>query len=220
MIIVINSHNKSDIARNHLLDSIKQYDQYKSFKIIIVIGGYYSLPTYEITSEDNITYIKANHNSIDFTGLITLLELYSNNIDDYYFYMHDTCKVGPQFFEKISKINLENISSIKINRDYSMSMGIYSQRIINNNEIKLKEFKNTSENDIHRYKFNAVCFEDFIFNSDNNNRILDNFNNNITTGPTDYYKTGVMRITEYYSHLDLYKFKANWFSKNIYELAN
>lgn len=74
MKIVINSHINSNIALTHLLESLKEYDFY-SFPIIVVIGGYYHLNNYEIKEDNHITYIYANHNSIDFTGLITLMEL-------------------------------------------------------------------------------------------------------------------------------------------------
>jgi hypothetical protein len=61
-------------------------------------------------------------------------------------------------------------------------------------------------------EFKSIDYnEDYIFNNDNNNILLDNhdvYNN--YTGPTDYYKTGTLRIVEYYSNLDLYKMKANW----------
>jgi hypothetical protein len=58
------------------------------------------------------------------------------------------------------------------------------------------------------HKINAD--EDYIFNNDPNNYLLDNHSGWHFTGPTDYYKTGTMRIVEYYSNLDLYKIKANW----------
>ena len=77
MKIVINSHSKSNIALQHLLESLKEND-INYCDVIVVIGGHYNLNNYEITKDENITYIRANHNSIDFTGLITLLELYSN----------------------------------------------------------------------------------------------------------------------------------------------
>ena len=114
MKIVINSHSKSNIALQHLLESLRENDiNYCS--IIVVIGGYYSLSDYEITKDENITYIRANHNSIDFTGLITLLELY-NNTNEYYLYLHDTCKIGKNFYNKLKSIDLTDVSSIKINK--------------------------------------------------------------------------------------------------------
>ena len=129
MKIVINSHINSNIALQHLLESLKEND-INYCDVIVVIGGYYDLDNYEITKDENFTYIRANHNSIDFTGLITLLELY-NNTNEYYVYLHDTCKIGKKFYDKIKSIDLTDVSSIKINKDFSMNIGIYSQRIIN-----------------------------------------------------------------------------------------
>jgi hypothetical protein len=129
MKIVINSHIKSNVALQHLLESLKQNDIHDC-DVIVVIGGHYNLDTYEINTDKNITYIRANHNSIDFTGLITLLELYSNT-HEHYVYLHDTCKIGKNFYNKLKSIDLTNVSSIKINKRFSMNMGIYSQTIIN-----------------------------------------------------------------------------------------
>ena len=207
MKIVINSHSKSNIALQHLLDSLKEND-INYCEIIVVIGGYYNLNNYEITKDKNITYIYANHNSIDFTGLIALLELY-NNTDEYYVYLHDTCKIGKNFYDKIKSIDLTNVSSIKINKKFSMNIGIYSQKIINEFKNFLLSKKNLNENNCMLCK--SVNFnEDYIFNNDTNNKLLDNYDDWNHTGPTDYYNTGTMRIVEYYPNLDLYKIKANW----------
>jgi hypothetical protein len=211
MKIVINSHSKSNIALQHLLESLRENDiNYCS--IIVVIGGYYSLSDYEITKDENITYIRANHNSIDFTGLITLLELY-NNTNEYYLYLHDTCKIGKNFYNKLKSIDLTDVSSIKINKLFSMNIGIYSQNIINDFKDFLLSKKNTDENKCMQYK--CINYnEDYIFNNDPNNKILDNYDGWNYTGPIDYYNTGTMRIVEYYPNLDLYKIKANYGRSN------
>jgi hypothetical protein len=207
MKIVINSHSKSNIALQHLLDSLKEND-INYCPIIIVIGGYYNLINYDITVDENITYIRANHNSIDFTGLITLLELYYNS-NDYYLYLHDTCKIGKNFYNKLKLIDLTNVSSIKINKAFSMNIGIYSQAIINHFKDFLLTKKNTDENKCMLFK--SINYnEDFIFNNDSNNIILDNYDGWNYTGPTDYYNNGTLRIVEYYPNLDLFKIKANW----------
>ena len=59
-------------------------------------------------------------------------------------------------------------------------------------------------------EFKVNSNEDYIFNNDINNFVLDNYENLSYTGPTDYYNTGTMRIVEYYPNLDLYKIKSNW----------
>jgi len=208
MKIVINSHCKSNVALQHLLESLKEND-INYCDVIVVIGGHYNLNNYEITKDENITYIHANHNSIDFTGLITLLELYNNNTDEYYVYLHDTCKIGNNFYNKIKSIDLINVSSIKINKHFSMNIGIYSQKIINQFKDFLLSKKNTDENKCMQFK--SIDYnEDYIFKNDKNNKILDNYDGWNYTGPTDYYNTGTMRIVEYYPNLDLYKIKANW----------
>lgn len=213
MKIVINSHIKSNVALQHLMESLKEIDA-KEFEIIIVIGGYYDLVDYEISKEEHITYIRANHNSIDFTGLIALLELYSENVNEYYMYLHDTCKVGKNFYNLLKSIDLTNVSSIKINKKFSMNIGIYSQKIINYNKKFLMGKKNTDENRCMEFK-SVNNGEDHIFNTDTNRKILNDYDGWIKSEPTDYYNTGTMRIVEYYPHLDLYKIKANWGQENM-----
>jgi len=213
MKIVINSHAKSDIALKHLIESMQLCKEYSQYEIIVAIGGYYSIKNYEISKNENITYIKCNHNSIDFTGLITLAELFSENIDEYYLYLHDTCKVGENFYKKIKSIALTNIVSIRINRGPSMNIGIYSQKIINDFKDFLMKNKNTDENKLMSFKKNAILLEDYIFKNDKKNIVLDNYRGRNITSPTDYYNTKTMRIVEYYPNLDLYKIKANWNEK-------
>lgn len=208
MKIVINSHINGSIALNHLLQSLSNVSI--DCEIIVVIGGYYELLDYDIMSDGKITYIKCNHNSIDFTGLIALAELYADHVDEYYAYLHDTCKVGDQFYNKLKAIDLTNVSSIKINKPFSMNMGIYSQTIINYFKPFLLSKKNTDASKCMLFK--SVNYnEDYVFNNDPTNKILDNYCNwHTNIIPTDYYGTGTMRIVEYYSNLDLYKIKANW----------
>lgn len=219
--IVINSFIDNNIALEHLMNSLQiNNNKFKTYNFIIVIGGYYGLENYKVIQENNITTIHANHNSIDFTGLITLLELYDNKISNYYLYLHDTCKVGDKFYEKIENINISNISSIKINKHYSMNIGIYSQKILNNFRLFLLNQKNTDPDKTFIFKKNGVQNEDYIFRNDKNNIVLNNFilpTKNII-GPIDYYKTGTLRIVEYYSNIDLYKIKSNWGQSNQYTL--
>jgi hypothetical protein len=209
MKIVINSHIKGEKALTHILESMRSCEEFNEYEILVFIGGYYHLNGYDIKKDDNITYIHCNHNSIDFTGLISLMELYSKNIDDYYLYLHDTCKVGPNFYKKIKSINLTNITSIKIKRFFSMNIGVYSQKLINLHKDFLLSKKNTLDSKCMEFK--SVNYnEDFLFKNDPNNIVLNNYNGYIKTKPLDYYKTGTMRIIEYYPNLDLYKIKANW----------
>ena len=133
-----------------------------------------------------------------------MLELYSANINDYYLYLHDTCKIGKDFYNKIKSIDLNNVSSIKINKRNSMNIGIYSQKIINEFKDFLLQKKNTDESKCMEFK--SIDYnEDYIFDNDKNNILLNYYDGFIYTGPIDYYNTGTMRLVEYFPHLDLYK---------------
>jgi len=211
--IVINSHKQYKCSLDHLMESMKVCNEFYEYEIIIVIGGYEV--DYEMIKENNITWIKTNINSFDHTALIVLLELYSDT-NNYYFFLHSTCKVGTQFFSKLNQIKVDNVQTIRINKIYySMNIGIYSQHIINKNKDTLLLLKNISqeENVLLEIKKRGFHYEDFIFKQDDN--IL-NDNTPIITGPTDYYNTGTMRIVEYYPAIDLYKMKANWGQPGIF----
>jgi hypothetical protein len=207
--IVINSHNKSTIALNHLLESMRNHPEFLNFEHIIFIGGYYDNKDYIQNDDKNIKYIQCNHNSIDFTSFIALTEIeeYSNS-DNYYFYMHDTCRIGINFYKKIN-IDISSITTAKIHGRYSMNIGIYSQKIINQFKDFLLTKKNTDESKCMQFK--TIDYnEDYIFHNDPNNILLENYSGWLYKGPLDYYNTGTMRLIEYYPNVDLYKIKANW----------
>ena len=220
MKIVINSHVKSGIALSHLMKSMMLQQEFGEFEFIIVIGGFYHLQTYETQTSENITTIKCNHNSIDFTALIALAELYGSQEDEYYFYLHDTCKVGSNFYKKLKAIDVSGVSSMKIVLYPSMNIGLYSQRILNKFKPFLLEHKNTNESRTMDFKIKAVELEDYIFKNDPTNTTLENNEGYSYYHPEDYYKTGVIRRVEYYSNIDLYKIKANWVLNSARVLDN
>jgi hypothetical protein len=222
MKILINSHNKSQKALNVLFQSMKQCVDFANFEFIVCIGGYYNLENYIVEKQNNITYIKCNHNSIDFTALITVLELYENEPNAVYLYIHDTCYVGSKFFTNVKDIQktYDNITSLRLAPLCSMNIGVYSSTIIFENKQFLLNQKNTDEEKVQHFKKIGVFNEDSIFIRDRNSRVI--FDKGLTrrTTPIDYYGTGVLRIIEYYEALDLYKIKANWVKKENYELNN
>jgi hypothetical protein len=214
MKIVINSHKNSSLALEVLL---KSFSDFKSKPdIIICIGGFYDSIPYNIEKKDNITTIKCNHNSIDWTSFITLLE---TNIvtDGHIFYMHDTCKVGPNFLQNLTKINLVNVSTMSISdKSKNMNMGFYSISYLKKQRPFIIQQKNTSEARIQEFKKKAIQTEDYLFNKNPNNKKL---NGPVTiSDPTDFYGTGVLRIVKYFETIDLYKIQANWQQSDTYEL--
>jgi hypothetical protein len=218
--IVINSYIDNDISLNKLILSLKQSNNFSKHKVYVFIGGYYNQnKKYNILDiDDNITYISCNNNSIDFTGLIGIQEFFSLNNNEYYFYMHDTCVVGKNFINNLDKINLNNATTLCLKNFPSMNIGVYSNKIIHNFKDTLMELKNTDPNKSQEFKKKGVEKEDIIFKMDKNNKLINNKDHFISSsGPYDYYNTGVLRLVEYYD-LDLYKLKANWEKKENYEL--
>ena len=218
--IIINSNINGTIALNHLLDSLKILDDFNNFEIIICIGGYFENTDYQIVEDKNIKIIKCYYNSIDLTAFITILELYNENNNFYFFYMHDTCKVGKMFLKTLINLNLNNVSTLRLNKAYSMNIGIYTLKILYDNTQYLLSNKNTKESLLQEYKIKSIKNEDYIFKSDKNNKLFNNKQLTYTLPATDYYNTGTLRIVEYYEGPDLYKIKANYIVKEKYILNN
>jgi hypothetical protein len=138
--------------------------------------------------------------------------------NEYYFYLHDTCVVGPNFLKNISLIDLKDVTSLRLKTFPSMNIGIYSNNIIHKFSDILLTYKNTDHSKLQEFKTKGQKNEDLIFNMDNNNKLINNKDNFLSVSePYDYYGTGVLRVVEYYD-LDLYKIKANWNAKKTYEL--
>jgi hypothetical protein len=80
---------------------------------------------------------------------------------------------------------------MKITKNASMNIGIYSQKLINNYEYFFQEIKNTSESNAMKLKQHPFT-EDYIFNTDATNKVIDNYNIrdscNISE-PVNYYNT-------------------------------
>lgn len=264
MWIIVNSH-KNNIALKTLLTSANQNTD---VNFIIIIGGYDKI-NIKISKNKKMIIIYTNHNSIDFTAMITLVELYffeteqnieifdqiklennepinddisiyqtfinlnfeNQNIFDnlqeiqlilknitVFFYIHDTCKFGPMFFDKIINFNNNQCSYCFI--DQSMNIGIYPMNLILEHKNKILLLKNSSYelSKIQEFKKLGCKFEDFIFKLSKTHQF---FQHSLEIqGKTDIYGNGVIRLIEYYNVLDLYKYKANWELKDIFELRN
>lgn len=217
--IVINSYKDNNTALNKLISSLKKCKNFSNYEFIVFIGGYYDLNGYVLDKEeDNITYIHCNHNSIDFTGLIGIVD-YLPKSDEYYFYLHDTTVAGENFLNNLNSINLDNVSSMRLRPSASMNIGIYSNELLHRHKDVFNELKNNDHNKSQEYKKKGIQYEDELFRKDNNNRLINNKDNLVSVShPQDFYKNGVMRIIEHYD-IDLYKIKANWKIKNNYELT-
>jgi hypothetical protein len=177
--------------------------------IYVFVGGY---DKYELLDNDyDVNMYKVPHNSFDFTSLVSIVELDLNY--DYWFSMHDTCKVGPAFYEKLKKLSKPNDIMKLTDESKSMNIGIYSNKFINNNSLKILNYKNTSD-DVNTFKSKLVKDED-VFIKDAKPLCKSSVKKQTAK---DYYSTGIERVVEYYSDLDFYKMKSNWKRKPTYEI--
>lgn len=175
-------------------------------------GGY---DEYSVIESD-INRYQCNHNSIDFTALISIVDLGLKS--DFWFMIHDTTKVGKNFFNYAKNFNKSDKGK-KVYCGPSMNMGLYSHDLIVSNRDLLNKFKNysNSKESLQKYKSLNVEYEDWLLNLCESPCYCNNPPE--TSGPVDYYNNGVMRIIEKYSEIDIYKMKANWHLKNEYELS-
>lgn len=201
-IIVINAISPEDPATIKILNSIPS-----NIPIILVTQGI-----------DNITLIKNNiinlvvpHNSIDFTGIIAILEndfLQEKLVNSIIFYTHATTEFGPDFFNLFKPQSTQMLT-----RKPSMNIGTYEYNKLQSIKsfiLNLKSSDYPSHEEILELKLNAIKQEDIIFTILKVDNVYCEKNKIKIKNPSDVYNTGTQRITEYYTTLDFYKFKANW----------
>ena len=161
---------------------------------------------------NSITYHNLDHNSFEYSPLIEICE--KELVSEYWFLIHDTCKVGKDFKELLYNIPEDKPVKMALKIIPSMSMGLYSYNYLLENKQKLFDIKNSdySNESMSKWKRWGVPNEDYImwktepkpklFNEDKPKwSVVDNYN---------WYDTETIRRTEYYPSLDLYKNKSNW----------
>ena len=160
-------------------------------------------------------HIKTNHNSFDYTSLIDIVE---HEIEaDYWFLLHDTCKVGPLFKQLLDNsvekmLAPTNADKMSLRHNPSMNIGFYKYNYLIKHKDEILLFKGTNPETVNELKQEHIYKEDFLFFlKDSPTYLVIGGENPIKgLGRSDVYDTGTVRRTEYYSQLDLYKFKANW----------
>jgi hypothetical protein len=160
---------------------------------------------------DEIKYRYLDYDSFEYSPLIDIIE--SELISEYWFLLHDTCKVGPNFKNLLYNIPENKPDKIALKDTPSMSIGLYSYTYLLLNKKKLLSIKNKdySEKSMSDWKNWGVPNEDYILWQTDPSPLI--YNNNINWQVIDYnnwYKTKTIRRTEYYNSLDLYKNKSNW----------
>lgn len=214
--ICITSHVGNTIAVDKLVSSL----QLTQFNILVVVGNN---PENKVFHVNNIHYVYVTHNSIDFTGLVYICETQNLPITKpkYWLYLHDTCECNIEVFNSWCNniLTYYDGDTIPLTKYPSMNMGIYKHADLmklKSDILKHKSSSLPSIDEIQKLKTRCVHNEDWIFKK---LRCHDHCSARQTSHPTDVYGTCVKRITEYFPSVGIYKYKANWFVKRVYELG-
>jgi len=195
-----------------LLDSLIECGIDQS-DITIFISGYDSSNQY---IENGINCRELNFNSFELSPAIDIVE--NNLVSEYWFLLHDTCKVGKEFKNKLYNIPDNKPEKIALKRFPSMNIGLYSYNYLLLNASKILQIKNTdySYSSIQSCKTWHVNNEDYLLWHNGGETLIYHDGAPHIIGTENWYGTATTRIIEYYSGLDLYKNKANWQLSNTY----
>ena len=207
--IVVNStKNYANKTLPLLLESFEKYKKDFNPEIIIIIGGF---DEFNLRKQGNYTFIEVDNNTIDYTGLIAILE---NNIinEEHFLYIHDTMIIGEQFFDR-----LYNLPKVPTNKTVSFQfpssfIGIYSKNVLENFKDNLFKIKNSDYQDktLKYIKHQCVIGEDSIFKMNIDNHLFFPTKPEPKWGTTVNIYSDIPRLPEYYADLDFYKYKATW----------
>lgn len=178
--------------------------------IFVFEGGYSKR---NIIQKDEYTLIQTDHNSIDFTGLIDIVEYEIES--DYWFYIHDTCKVGLNFKKLLYNIPKNFPDKIALHHINSMNIGSYKYSYLMKHKNKLMKIKNQdySEKKLKKLKeWNIFCEDYILYNllDSETFKYNENISDYIIIDEPSWYGEN-KRIIEFYPQLDLYKAKANYY---------
>ena len=160
---------------------------------------------------DGITYHFLDHNSYEYSPLIEIVEKEIES--EYWFLIHDTCKVGSNFKKLLYGIPDPKPLKMALRSKPAMSIGLYNYQYLLSLKENLIRIKNQdySNESMMRWKLWGVPNEDYILWMHAPSPII--YNNDSSHSVTDYdnwYGTDTIRRTEYYPSLDIYKNKSNW----------
>lgn len=215
--ILITSHVNSRPAGCRLLESLEKCRGAEALDVIVVEGGHEEPGI--IAHRDRLpfarhTHVRADHNSIDFTGLIACLENPELRRDSY-FYVHNTCEAGPGFVENATRVAPgADTASFEF---HSMNMGVYSWRALQRHRELILSFKNPDlgPEAAARAKARCVEAEDAVFraNEDLGFHAFIGREDPTVDRDEEVYGNGVIRRVKYYPCVDLWKYQANWINR-------
>jgi hypothetical protein len=214
--IIINSTKSyAPITLPPLLHTLIQYNP--GFNILVIIGD--CLEKRIVSQVNFLTIVETDNNSLDFTGIITLLEKPELLTTPWFLYLHDTIGIGSTFFQCLLDLNLTDSYEDETNKITTISfqfpsanIGLYHKNVIERLKPAILQLKNTNNSILQELKSLSIVTEDAIFrmnmqeHSTFPTKSIPNSENELE----DPYKTGVKRLKEYYPDLDFWKYKASY----------
>ena len=203
--------------------------------ILVVIGG----------SEENYdnfkfcglyNYLNVKYNAIDQNCFYAIKQNPSIFDQEYYYYMHDTTKVGPKFKTSTESLfnfaQSHNLNTMKnTSQCYCGNMGFYKKSFIiktlsefdiytKNESLFVEEDDSSNPKKLINKKNIGFDLEDkiFLYDQQISNGLYYVISNNSPTveqQKQDIYGSGNERIVTYYQELDFYKFGGNGANSNL-----
>jgi hypothetical protein len=188
-------------------------------ELIHVFSGGYDSYVYE--KRQQYHYHRLDQNSYEYSPLIAIVEMELES--EYWFLIHDTCKVGPDFKKLVYSIPDSKPEKLALTTHPAMSVGSYRYDYLMSEPVKQKllAIKNNdySRDSMIDWKIWGVPNEDYILHKTEPAAVI--YNPELGTGYSmqivdhnNWYGTGTTRRTEYFKNLDVYKNKANWTMKS------
>jgi hypothetical protein len=211
--LVVNScKTYSKIALPVFLEHANKYNP--GFSIVVIIGG---CPTPNPPSViGHYTIVETRNNSLDYTGLIGLIEE-DIKIKPLFFYIHDTTVLGPKFFSALEAYSVLPEGKTSMSFQFpSSNIGIYSTSLLKKYEAEILALRNTDESTdrLNYLKDVFILDEDKFFRLNIENNAFFPTKSIPDWGTTsEFYKNGNQRLKEYFPDLDFTKLKASWARK-------
>lgn len=197
--------------------------------ILVVIGGS-SVNSEDFQEAGMYMCLNVKFNSIDQNCFYAMKKNEAIFRDDYYYYMHDTTKVGPKFKSSVEDFfhffKAKNLNTMKNVRGCSGNMGFYKKDFIlktfSEDELYLKYEREMTDEDspnqvdrLERKKTIGYDLEDRIFLKDcllsGGHFYFVSEAPEFSSEKVDIYGTGNMRVVSHHDKIDLYKFGGNGF---------
>lgn len=175
-------------------------------KIYVFEGGHAHT---EKLDNYNYNHFKLEHNSFDLTALIAILEL--NIKSPYWFLLHDTSIVLPNFINQLVLNNYNKFDTLQIKEFPSMNIGIYNGEFLNKNKNFIIEEKNIDYSNVglQNAKSRGVENEDKVFKLSSNSSIFQRSKFAYQEKDNVIY-LGQKRRREVYLDSGIVKYKANF----------